>query len=70
MELTLLAGTHRITAQREGYDEASVPVVLRAGTTRDLSLKLERSVPVTSRFGSGSARACWWPAGSRSASLR
>jgi hypothetical protein len=50
VELTLPAGTHRITAQREGYDEASVPVVLRAGTTRDLALKLERSVPVTSRW--------------------
>ena len=50
IELTLPAGTHRITAQREGYDEASVPVVLRAGTSRDLPLKLERSVPVTSRF--------------------
>jgi hypothetical protein len=50
VELTLPAGTHRITAQREGYDEASVPIVLRAGTSRDLALELERSVPVTSRW--------------------
>lgn len=50
VELTLPAGTHRISAQREGYDEASVPIVLRAGTTRDLALELQRSVPVTSRW--------------------
>ncbi len=50
VELTLPAGTHRITAQREGYDEASVPVVLHAGTSRDLPLKLERSLAVTSRW--------------------
>lgn len=50
VELTLPSGSHRITAQREGYDEASVPIVLRAGTTRDLALELQRSVPVTSRW--------------------
>lgn len=50
IELALPAGTHRITAQREGYDEASVPIVLRAGTSRDLSIKLERSVAITSRW--------------------
>ena len=50
IELALPAGTHRITAEREGYEEASVPIVLRAGTSRDLSIKLERSVAVTSRW--------------------
>ncbi len=50
IELALPDGTHRITAQREGYEDASVPIVLRAGTTRDLSLRLEHSVSVTSRW--------------------
>jgi len=49
-ELILPAGTHRISAQREGYDEASVPVVLSAGSTRELTVQLERTVPLTSRW--------------------
>jgi len=50
VELALNAGAHRVNALREGYDEASVPVVLRAGSTRNLHLELERSVPITSRW--------------------
>ena len=50
IELALPAGTHRVTALREGFDEASVPVVLRAGTVRKLDMSLERSVPFTSRW--------------------
>lgn len=50
IELALPAGTHRVTALREGFDEASVPVVLRAGTVRTLDMKLEKSVPLTSRW--------------------
>jgi hypothetical protein len=49
-ELTLAAGTHRVTAEREGYDSASVPVVLKAGSTRELTIPLERKVPITSRW--------------------
>jgi hypothetical protein len=49
-ELVLPAGTHRVSARREGYDEASVPVVLAAGSTRELTVPLERTVPVTSRW--------------------
>lgn len=49
-ELVLPAGPHQVTARREGYDDASVPVVLRAGSTRELLVPLERAVPVTSRW--------------------
>lgn len=59
IELALLAGSHRITARREGYDDASVPIVLKAGTARELNIPLERSVPLTSRwwFWSGTVAA-------------
>ena len=50
VELALSSGNHRIRAVREGYEEASVPVVLRAGTTRNIQLELERSKPVSSRW--------------------
>jgi hypothetical protein len=50
MEIALMAGPHRVTAQRDGYDEASVPVVLDAGSTRRLNVELEKSVPLTSRW--------------------
>lgn len=49
-ELILAAGTHNVSALREGYDEASVPVVLAAGSTRELTVQLERTVPVTNRW--------------------
>jgi hypothetical protein len=35
---------------REGYEDASLPVVLRAGTERDLTVSLERTTPVTHRW--------------------
>jgi hypothetical protein len=50
LELVLPAGQHNVSARREGYDEASVPVVLKAGATRELTVSLERTVPVTSRW--------------------
>ena len=50
IELALPAGSHRVTALREGYDEASVPVVLKAGSVRELTMPLEKSVPLTSRW--------------------
>lgn len=49
-ELVLPAGSHQVMARREGYDDASVPVVLQAGSTRELMVPLERTVPVTSRW--------------------
>ncbi len=50
VELILPAGAHRVSARREGFEDASVPVVLQAGATRELSVPLERTVPVTSRW--------------------
>jgi hypothetical protein len=50
VELVLPAGSHQVIAQREGYDDASVPVVLAPGTTRELMVPLERTLPVTSRW--------------------
>lgn len=49
-ELVLPAGAHHVTAEREGYDEASVPVVLKAGSTRELLVPLEKTTPITSRW--------------------
>ncbi|HEY3667701.1 MAG TPA: PEGA domain-containing protein [Polyangiaceae bacterium] len=50
IELALPAGPHRVSATRQGYDDASVPVVLNAGVSRTLDMPLERSVPLTSRW--------------------
>ena len=50
VELALPAGSHRVTAQREGFEEASVPLVLKVGDQRTLHLELERSVSITSRW--------------------
>lgn len=50
VELVLPAGTHQVSAEHEGYDQASVPVVLTAGSTRELTVPLQRTVPVTSRW--------------------
>jgi len=50
VELVLPAGAHQISARREGYEEAHVPLVLRAGATRELAVPLEPTVPVTSRW--------------------
>ena len=50
IELALPAGPHRVSATRQGYDDASVPVMLSAGLIRKLDMPLERSVPLTSRW--------------------
>ncbi|HKO53972.1 MAG TPA: PEGA domain-containing protein [Polyangiaceae bacterium] len=50
IELALLAGNHRISATREGYEDASVPIVLRAGATRNVQLELEPARPLSSRW--------------------
>lgn len=50
IELTLPAGSHEVLARRDGYDVAKVPIVLQPGTTRDLSIPLEESVPVTKKW--------------------
>jgi hypothetical protein len=50
VELALPAGPHRLLARRDGYDDADSPVVLAAGASRELTLTMERSVPVTRRW--------------------
>jgi hypothetical protein len=50
IELAVPAGPHDVVAKREGYDEARVPLIVRPGTTRDVSIPLQKSVPVTARW--------------------
>ena len=50
VELVLPSGQHRVSAMREGYDSASLPLVLPAGTTRDVTVALEPTVPITRRW--------------------
>jgi hypothetical protein len=50
IELALDAGPHEIAARRDGYNDARVPIVLLPGTTRDVPIALEKSVPVTARW--------------------
>jgi hypothetical protein len=50
LELVLPAGEHKVVAQRDGYDEATVPFVLSPGATRDLPVTLDKSIPLTSRW--------------------
>jgi hypothetical protein len=50
IELALPAGPHEVLARREGYDDARVPLLLPAGASRDLSIPMSRSVPVTGRW--------------------
>jgi hypothetical protein len=49
-ELIVAAGSHQVAARREGYEEASLPVVLPAGSTRSLTVSLERTVPLSHRW--------------------
>jgi hypothetical protein len=49
-ELVVDAGSHQVTARRESYEEASVSVVLPAGSTRTLTVSLEHTTPVTQRW--------------------
>jgi tetratricopeptide (TPR) repeat protein len=50
LELALPAGPHDLLAKRDGYDNAKVPVVLASGATRDITLTMDRSVPLTSKW--------------------
>ncbi len=50
LELGLDAGNHIVVARRDGYDEAAVPLVLAPGTSRDLAVTLEQSVPLTRKW--------------------
>jgi hypothetical protein len=50
VELAVTAGPHDVIARREGYDEARVPLIVQPGTTRDMSIPLQKSVYITSRW--------------------
>ena len=50
LELALPAGNHEILAQRDGYVQARVPIVLAPGATRDVSIPLEEKRPVYTRW--------------------
>jgi hypothetical protein len=51
VELPLGAGPHKVIAQRDGYETAQVPFVLRAGDVKRLVLPLEKkTVPITARW--------------------
>jgi hypothetical protein len=50
IELAVIPGAHDVVARHDGYDEARVPLVVQPGTTRDISIPLQRSVPITSRW--------------------
>lgn len=50
LELGLDAGSHRVVARRDGYDEAAVPLVLAPGSSREISVSLEPSVPLTRKW--------------------
>ena len=50
VELALPAGPHELLATRDGYDNAKVPVVLDSGATRDITMTMDKSVPLTARW--------------------
>jgi hypothetical protein len=50
IEVAVIPGAHDVIARRDGYDEARVPLVVQPGTTRDVSIPLQRSVPITARW--------------------
>lgn len=50
LELSLPAGSHELTARRDGYDQARIPIVLSPGATRDVSIPLEEKKAVYTRW--------------------
>jgi hypothetical protein len=50
VELTLPAGPHDVRAHHDGYDDARVALMLAPGATRDVSVPLERSRSVLTRW--------------------
>ena len=52
MSIALLATINAtlVLAQRDGYDDADSPLMLSPGATRELTLTMQRSVPVTRRW--------------------
>jgi hypothetical protein len=50
LEVPLPAGAHTVDVRADGHDSAHVPVVVEAGRTKDVSLDLQRSAPITSKW--------------------
>jgi len=50
VEVALPAGPHQIAVRHEGYDDARVSLVLAPGATRDVSVPLEKSRSVLTRW--------------------
>jgi hypothetical protein len=50
LELALAAGPHEVSVKREGYDAARIPIVLSPGSARDVSIPLEPTRSVLTRW--------------------
>jgi hypothetical protein len=50
LEVPLPAGAHTVDVRADRHDSAHVPVVVEAGRTKDVSLDLQRSAPITSKW--------------------
>lgn len=50
LEVPLTAGAHEVDVRADHHDPAHVPVVVVAGRTKDISLELQRSAPITSKW--------------------
>jgi hypothetical protein len=50
IELALPAGPHEVVARHDGYDDAKLSLLLAPGATRDISVPLERSRSVFTRW--------------------
>lgn len=50
LEVPLAAGAHALDIRAERHNSAHVPVVVEAGKTKDVSIDLQRAVPITSRW--------------------
>lgn len=50
LEVAIPAGPHELSARREGYDDAKIPIVLDAGSKREIAITLEKSRAIVSRW--------------------
>jgi PEGA domain len=50
VEESLVAGTHRILVQLDGYEDANSEAVVFAGQRKDVDLELQKTPPITSRW--------------------
>jgi hypothetical protein len=50
LEVPLPAGAHTLDVRADRHDSSHVPVVVEAGRTKDVSIDLQRSAPITTRW--------------------